>query len=314
MEKYELIGKSVSIKKVQKLIKRVAVHSIPVLISGETGTGKEIVAYTIHNKSSVSDGPFIPLHTGAISHELILSELFGHEKGAFTGADHLKQGQFELADGGTLFLDEISTMEERTQIILLRVLETKTFLRVGGTKPVKTNVRIIAATNENLKDAIKRKLFRKDLFYRISTFSIRIPPLRKRKKDIVILIHEFIQRYTVEFDKKIETVSREAMRLLISYSWPGNVRELENVLMRAVIMTDSSSIEPDVLPEEIKMHKFNKKTATPDTNISTLDKMERNMLVEKLAKTNGNREETAKILGISRKGLYNKIKKYKLDE
>ncbi|MEA1911520.1 MAG: sigma-54 dependent transcriptional regulator [Spirochaetota bacterium] len=314
MGNYELLGKSASMKRVRKLIRRVASHQIPVLITGETGTGKEIVANIIHRNSSVSEGPFIPLHTGAIPRELVMSELFGHEKGAFTGADTLKKGQFELADGGTIFLDEISTMEERTQIILLRVLETKTFLRVGGTKPIKTDIRIIAATNENLKEAVKRKLFRKDLFYRINAFSIKIPPLRKRKKDIVILIHNLIETYNREFDKNIETLSREALRMLLSYSWPGNVRELENTLMRAVIMTDSNLIFPDVFPEEIRMYRYNKKVLNPKGNISKLDKMEIDLILKTLVKTDGNREAAAKRLGISRKGLYNKMKKYKLSE
>lgn len=309
-----LTGNSAALNRVRKQINKIAHYNVPVLIIGESGTGKEIVARMIHDKSFCSDGPFIPLHTGTFQPDLVMSELFGHEKGAFTGAESRRKGKLELADGGTLFLDEIATMETRTQIALLRVLESKSFFRLGGTERVSIDIRIVAATNVNLKKAAKKNLFRQDLLYRISGFEIKIPPLRRRKKDIPALIDTLIAKYSKDFNKEIIGASRDATRKLLSYPWPGNVRELQNALQQAVITSDANLITVENLPDKIRTHTrsdFDKKSRAPQRKI---EELECRLILETLEQTGGNREESAKNIGISRKGLYNKMKKYGLLE
>lgn len=309
-----LTGNSTALIRVRKQIDKIAQYNVPVLIVGETGTGKELVAQMIHDKSFCADGPFIPLHTGTLQKDLVMSELFGHEKGAFTGADSRKRGKLELADGGTLFLDEIATMEIRTQIALLRVLETKSFFRVGGTKPVSIDIRIIAATNVNLKKAARRHLFRKDLLYRLNSFTIKIPPLRRRKKDIIALMEMLIVKYNREFGKEIKGATREAKRKILTYPWPGNVRELQNILLQAVISSDNDIIELENLPDDVRTYNRKKLDTINAQSRKTLEDLERQLIITTLKEVEYNREEAANRIGISRKGLYNKMKRFGLLE
>jgi DNA-binding NtrC family response regulator len=282
-----------------------------VLISGESGTGKDLVAQVIHRMSSRRAGPFYPVNMGAIPRELIASTLFGHEKGAFTGASQQKKGMFETASGGTLFLDEISTMDEMTQISLLRVLETQKFQRVGGSAVLDADVRLLAATNVDLREAVKEGAFREDLWHRLNVFRVNLPPLRKRGKDILLLAREFIDRYAREFDKRIERIDPEAERLLLSYLWPGNVRELENVVMRAVLIASGNVLTPDLLKSEVQTALPVQERVTLEVGM-TLEEAERELIAKTLNLVSGNKGEAAKMLGISRKGIYNKIKKYGL--
>jgi len=307
-----MIGVCRKMKRVFRQIQRVGRLDIPVLIVGESGTGKELVAHSIHRRSTRSDGPFIPVNTGAIVKELIESELFGHEKGAFTGAAYQKKGRFEVAAGGTLFLDEISTMDEKTQISLLRVLETHRFQRVGGRSYLKADVRVVAATNEDLRAAIDEGRFREDLYHRLNVFAVRIPPLRERKEDIPVLIDHYLGKYCEEFDRPGLTVSPEAMLMLGSYRWPGNVRELENVLVRVVLMTEDELIAPEILPDIILQQRAEEEKKT-DVVLEvglTLDEAEKHFIGRTLEIVGGNKSKAARILGLSRKAMYNKLKKY----
>jgi len=236
----EIVGSSESLRRVLTLVAKVASSDSTVLITGETGTGKELVARAVHKRSPRASRPFVSVNCGAIPQSLIGSELFGHEKGAFTGALQRHLGRFELADGGTIFLDEVGELPPETQIALLRVLQERTIERVGGTKPIPVNVRVIAATNRDLNQAIEDGSFRSDLYYRISVFPIHVPPLRERGEDIPLLIEYLTQRYAAKAGKKITKVSRRTIDLLTSYSWPGNVRELQNVIQRAVILSEGT--------------------------------------------------------------------------
>lgn len=304
----DMIGASREMKNIFSRIEDVAELDIPVLIMGESGTGKELVANSIHRRSSREDGPFIPVNTGAFSTELLMTELFGHEKGAFTGANKQHRGLFEIADGGSLFLDEISTMDMKTQVALLRVLETRRFQRVGSSHFISVNVRIIAATNENLRRKIRAKQFRRDLFHRLNVFSIFIPPLRKRKADIEVLADIFIRKYAEEFDKQVAGINDEAKKLLYGYPWPGNVRELENTIMQLIISLKGDTIGVESLPGKIT-RKANYKRRFRIRFGKPLNQVEAKYIEETLKEYNGNKEQTARSLGISRKTLYNKIQK-----
>jgi DNA-binding NtrC family response regulator len=249
---------------------------------------------------------------GAIPKDLIASTLFGHEKGAFTGATEARAGMFESAQGGTLFLDEISTMDELTQVSLLRVIETGKYQRVGGTKFLQSDARIIAATNVDLNRMVREQTFRADLYHRLNVFHISLPPLRKRGKDVLLLTQEFLKRYSEEFGKNLTRISPEAKRLIGSYLWPGNVRELENVVMRAVITAEGDTLIPDLLKSEVKSSEIQ-----PDSVIlevgTTLEEAERQLIARTLNEVDGNKGEAARLLGISRKGIYNKVKKYGIE-
>src|ERR1700738_4459079 len=241
----EIIGTSSALQKVLSLVSKVAPTDSSVLITGETGTGKELVARAIHRRSRRSARAFVSVNCAAIPRDLIASELFGHEKGAFTGATQRRLGRFELAEGGTIFLDEIGELPAETQIALLRVLQEHEFERVGGTGSMRTNVRVIAATNRDLEAGIAAGVFRSDLFYRLNVFPIEVPPLRERRQDIPVLVEYFIDRYARKAGKSFQTVNKKSLDLLQSYSWPGNIRELQNVVERSVIVCETETFSVD---------------------------------------------------------------------
>jgi DNA-binding NtrC family response regulator len=309
-----MLGISLPMQDVFQRILEAASEDISVLITGETGTGKDMVASAIHKRSRRKSGPYLAVNTGAMSSELIASELFGHEKGAYTGAVETTKGRFEEARGGTIFLDEISTINEKAQVSLLRVLETKTFRRVGGEKDICADVRVIAATNENLEEAVKQKRFREDLFYRLDVFHIHIPALRERPGGVTLLANHFVPHFNAIYKKNVRAIAPETWRCLRSYSWPGNVRELKNVIQRAVLMAKGEELGPDLLPLRIR--------ATAEANAAvehfpihagmTLDAVEREFILMTLTLTKGNKKETAQKLGISRRALYDKLKKHGL--
>jgi DNA-binding NtrC family response regulator len=311
-----IIGISLPMREVFQRITEAASVDIPVLITGETGTGKELVAAAIHNRSQRKDKTYLPVNTGAIAPELIASELFGHEKGAYTGALERRQGFFEEADGGTIFLDEISTMDEKAQVGLLRVLETKTFRRVRGDKELRTDVRVIAASNEDLQQAIQEKRFREDLYYRLDVFHINLPPLRQRPGGVTLLTNHFVGVYSAMYQKKVKAVTSETYRILRRYPWPGNVRELKNVIQRAVLMTQGEELTPDVIPSRIRdAADSTDHAAKPQSPIRagmTLRDVEKEFIAMTLAATGGNKKEAALQLGISRRALYNKLSQYGL--
>jgi len=297
-------------------IMEAAASDIPVLITGETGTGKDLVAAAIHKRSSRKNFPYVPVNMGAITSELVASELFGHEKGAYTGASEARPGLFEQAQDGTIFLDEITTMDEKTQISLLRVLETKTVRRVRGEKDIHVNVRVIAASNENIEDAIKGGRFREDLYYRLDVFRIQLPPLRERHGAISLLTDHFVARFAEMYRKDIRAVSRETYRLIRQYPWPGNVRELKNVIQRAVLLAKSSELTPELLPQRIRDADVSENGCRADYSPirlgMRLGDVEREYIRMTLSSVNGNKMQAASLLGISRRALYNKLKRTNL--
>ncbi len=305
----KLTGKSPQMKLIFQRIREAAENDVTVLILGESGTGKELVAESIHRRSVRANGPFIPINTGAISKELVGSELFGHQKGTFTGANKTKLGKFEHANGGTLFLDEISSMDESTQVSLLRVLEAKKFQRIGGRSFINTDVRVIAASNINLfsQEQDENSIIRRDLFHRLSVFTITLPPLREREGDLEILMDELLLDACKEFQKNIKGFNPETVEALFSYDWPGNVRELKNVIQRAVLISKDDKINNNHLPDRI----LNTKSVINKIEIPIgikLAEAEKIIIKRMLSITNGNKKKTAEILGISRRSLYNKLK------
>jgi two-component system, NtrC family, response regulator AtoC len=312
-----MLGVSLSMLEVFQRIAEAASADIPVLITGETGTGKDLVAAAIHKKSKRRDGSFVAVNTGAISSELVASELFGHEKGAYTGAIDIKRGRFEEAHKGTIFLDEIGTMSERAQVSLLRVLETSCFRRVGGERDIRVDVRVIAACNEDPEDIVKSKQFRHDLYYRLDVFRIHLPALRERH-GITALTDYFIAQFNTLYKKNVRFVSPEAYRILRRYPWPGNVRELKNVIQRGVLMANGPEFTVHLIPARIR----DTVPAGPDAGTQsfpihigmTLDAVEKEFIRMTLASTEGNKKQTASILGISRRALYDKLKKYGLSK
>ena len=314
-----IIGKSKSMKNVFETIRKVAPSSATVLIEGESGTGKELVAKSILFNSPRRNKPFIPVNCSALSENLLESELFGHDKGAFTGAIALKKGRFELADCGTLFLDEISELSQNLQVKLLRVLQEKTFERVGGVKQISVDIRIIAATNRHLKEAVKQGRFREDLFYRLNVLNILIPPLRERLEDVRLLVDHFIKKYTAErkVGSSIVGVDSEVERLLYAYAWPGNVRELENSIERAMIFCPGDIISVSDLPREFKDNVYNalhfEGIPTNATLYETLDLVEQSMIKRAMKLANNVQSNAAALLGIGKSGLNQKLKKFNLD-
>ncbi|MFC2133882.1 sigma-54-dependent transcriptional regulator [Bacteroidota bacterium] len=301
----KIIGKSEPMKKVFDLIKHVAPTNSSVIIFGKSGTGKELVAKAIHYNSQRKDKIFLPINCGAISENLIESELFGHKKGSFTGATEDKQGLFKVADGGTLLLDEIGDLPLNLQVKLLRAIEDKEFYPVGGTKPVQTDVRIIAATNQDLHVKSNSGEFREDLFYRLNVVEIKLPSLNERKNDIPILVDHFIEKYCNEMGKKIFGVDNETMKVLMSHEWRGGVRELENIIERAVIFSKNEMITVDALSDyligEGKAHGY------PDTLKEALKNFEYEHITNTIKKLDYNKEEAAKVLNIGLSSLYRKM-------
>ncbi len=308
----EIIGKSKAIKTIVRNINEIASIDVPVLISGESGSGKELVARALHKASARADKPFVAINTGAIPKDLINSELFGHEKGSFTGAIDSKKGKFEEADGGTLFLDEISSMSEAVQIALLRVLENGQIERVGGNRSIPVNVRIVAATNVKMATLLESGRFRQDLFYRLNVYNLELPPLRERQEDIPVLAGYFLERFSEEFHKQVSGIEEDAMELLRTYAWPGNVRELRNMILRSVIAAKGNVRKKD-LPEIIRSRmqrgqEFTLKAGTP------LPEVERVTIIKTLQMARGNKLKAAGLLGISRRSLYNKLEEYQISD
>jgi len=305
---HDLISKSPKMQKIFEFARTVAKSNSNILILGESGTGKELLARAIHNESLRAAGPFVAVSCVALPETLLESELFGHEKGAFTDAVTQKKGKFELAHGGTLFLDEIGDISPKLQLNLLRVLQEKEFTRVGGTKPIRVDVRIIAATNRDLKKAVEEGKFRDDLYYRLNVISIQIPPLRERKEDIPLLVHRFIEKFNIELGKRVEKISEEALKTLMKYDWPGNVRELENVIERAMVITKGTLIKP----EDIQISAEPSKEVRVEGEDRSLRAVERAHIQRVLEENDWNIQRSAQILGIDRVTLYKKIKKYGL--
>ena len=306
-----LIGNTPEMQLVFKTITEIAPTAATVLIYGKTGTGKELVAHAIHYNSDRKDEPFIALHCASLSEGVLESELFGHEKGAFTGAVNQRRGRFELADGGSLFLDEIGELNSHVQIKLLRVLETGCFERVGGEKTLESDVRIIAATNKDLEKEIKEGRFREDLYYRLNVINLRIPSLRERREDIGLLADSFLIKYATKNKKDVNRFSAQSAKILNNYDWPGNVRELENAVERAVVMAKNELIEPDNLPSNINqsLRKARKDTFRIPSG-TTMKAIEKKAILEALQTTNGSKSKAAKILGISTRKIEYKIKEW----
>lgn len=302
----EIVGESPQIKKVFELILTVAKTDTTVLIRGESGTGKELVAKAIHANSNRKYFPIIPVNCGALNDNLLESELFGHERGAFTGAQYRRKGKFEMADGGTIFFDEIGNVSEKLQVDLLRVLETKQFTRLGGDQLINVDVRIICATNRDLELAVKEGKFREDLYYRLNVFTIFLPPLRERKSDIPILIEHFIKKYSQIMNKPILKIEPDAIDILMRYDWPGNVRELANAIERAMVIGKPPAIKKEDLPFQLTTNGFDRPLS------DSLEEIERAHILKILNQCEWNITKSAEILGIDRATLYNKINKYKL--
>lgn len=311
-----IIAVSLPMRAVVRRIMDAAAVDIPVLITGETGTGKDLVATAIHRRSSRKNKPYVAVNMGAMPRELIASEIFGHERGAYTGAQDARPGIFEQGDGGSVFLDEIATMDERTQVSLLRVLEEKTLRRVGGVRIIGVDVRIIAATNEELEKIVAEKRFREDLFYRLNVFPIRVPPLRERISAITALTNHFVSCFGAVFGKEVERVSPETYRMLRRYPWPGNVRELKNVIQTAVLMVEGKELVPEFIPQRIRDaaggSEIHRESTCSFRVGTTLDGVENELIRMTLAHVRGNKKLAASILGISRRALYNKIKKHQM--
>jgi len=299
----DLIGNSKAIIKVLKEVKRVAQSSSPVIITGESGTGKELIARAIHSNSQRKFSPLVSVHCGALTESLLESELFGHEKGAFTGAMFNRKGRFEMADGGTIFLDEIATISPKMQIELLRVLETKTLVRVGGNKEITSDFRVICATNKDLNKMVNNGTFREDLFYRLNVVNIKVPPLRERIEDIPMLVNHFIKIYCTSMSRNIISIDPAALKRLETYDFPGNIRELENMIERAIVIGNEKEIRLKDLPFE--------KDFTSNS-IESLDDLEKNHMLLILNKYDWNISRSAKALKVDRVTLYNKIRKYDL--
>ncbi len=307
-EQYEyenIVGKSAPMQRVFELIGTVAETSATVLITGETGTGKELVARAIHTNSPRRYSPFIAVSCSALPDTLLESELFGYEKGAFTGADRTKKGRFELAHSGTLFLDEIGDISMKTQVKLLRVLQERSFRRLGGSELIEVDVRLISATNRDLMRMVEEGSFRSDLYYRLNVVNIHLPPLRERREDVPLLVAHFMTKYNLEFNKKFERVREDAMAMMLDYQWAGNVRELENVIERAVVIGQGVEIGPELLP-------FCRTEAPAGPEALTLEEVERRHIEHMLTREQWNIARTARILGIDRTTLHKKIKKFDL--
>jgi len=301
----DIVGASEAMQNVLRQVESVAQSNSSVIITGESGTGKELIARAIHANSSRKYFPLVSVHCGALTESLLESELFGHEKGAFTGALYNRKGRFEMADSGTIFLDEIATISPKMQVELLRVLETKSFIRVGGNKEIKSDFRVICATNKDLKSMVEAGSFREDLFYRLNVVNIHVPPLRDRAGDIPILVDFFIKKYCTSMNKPLVTIDPAALKRLEEFKFPGNIRELENMIERAIVIGNGKRIFLRDLPIE---------SSLIDSSIESLDENEKNHIYLILNKYSWNISRAAKALNIDRVTLYNKIKKYNLNK
>ena len=317
LEKYQgkvkIITQDVNMQRLLETSKQIAPTECNVIISGESGTGKELFARFIHFNSERAEGPFLAINCGAFTEELLSSELFGHEKGAFTGAINMKKGLIEIASKGSLFLDEITEMPSSMQVKLLRVIQEKEVLRVGGTEPLKVDVRFIAATNRDIQDSVKSGRFRQDLYFRLNVVSLRIPPLSERKDDIPLLSYYFLKKYALLMKKDIREISPDVIAILVNYDFPGNVRELENIIERGIALASGHSIEVAHLPEdlrELSIRTFRKK----EGKFPSLEEQEKSYINWVLKEVGGNRTVAAQILRIDRVSLWRKLKKYGLEE
>ena len=314
---FSIIGEDGGLKQVITQVKRVAETNATVLINGESGTGKELMAHAVHTYSNRSDGPFIAVNCGAIPLTLMENELFGHEKGAFTDAKEAQAGTFERANGGTLFLDEIGELPMDAQVKLLRVLEERKITRIGGKRAIAVDVRIVAATNRDLEDEVQKGNFRLDLLYRLNVFTIHVPPLRERKKDIPLLVDFFIQKHNKVLNFSVESITQDAMEKIMAYDWPGNVRDLENAIQSAMILATDYIIRIEHLPLRVKGYEQVDTSTIVETENSSIREInaqvEKEIILETLKKHNYNRTLTAEALNISRKTLFNKMKKYGLE-
>ncbi|MCL7489713.1 MAG: sigma-54 dependent transcriptional regulator [Desulfobulbaceae bacterium] len=307
-----IITQNKQMKNVLSLAAQAALSDSNIVINGESGTGKELLAKFIHASSNRQDGPMLSINCGAFNEELLTNELFGHEKGAFTGADQFKPGLIEKANGGTLFLDEITEMPLSMQVNLLRVLQEKEVLRLGGTTPIGIDVRFIAATNRNMHEEVQLGHFRNDLYFRINVVSITLPPLAARKDDIPVLIHHFLDKYSREMKKNVLNISPEVADILTNYDYPGNVRELENIIERGVALTRGDTIDPEQLPDDLRGMVFKTFRRAENGGIPSLEDHEREYIKWVLNETEGNKTLAAKHLGIDRVSLWRKMKKYEL--
>ena len=310
----EIVGQHAEMQKLYQLIAQVARTASTVLIAGQSGTGKELIARAIHRQGPRRDKPFVPVNPAAISETLMESELFGHEKGAFTSAYQRKLGKFELANGGTLFLDEIATLKPELQAKLLRVLQEREIERVGGTRSIKVDVRIISATNVDLKKAVINQTFREDLYYRLNVVPITVPPLRERREDIPLLVDHFVRRYNHEFKKHIEVVSPGALAALREYPWPGNVRELQNIIERSVALVEGPRIQLKDLPLDLMLpdHRVRVREAETLPLKQACDQFERQIVLRVLERVRWNQSEAARLLGLHRNTLKVKLAKWKM--
>ena len=307
----KIIGKSDKMFKILEKIQQIAPTKTSILILGENGVGKEVIANLIYDLSNRKDKPFIKVHCASLSESLLESELFGHEKGAFTGAIRTKKGRFELADKGTIFLDEIGEISLSIQIKLLRIIQERTFERVGGEETLTTDVRIISATNLDLKKEVEEGRFREDLYYRLNVIQIEVPPLRSRKEDISLFVSSFLNEFSIENNKIIKEISNKAKTALINYDWPGNVRELRNVLEAAVVLSKKEIIEIDDFPPYIANAGESENSLKIDIPITLLE-IEKKVIINTLKLTNGNKSKASQLLGITRKTLQNKLNDYEI--
>lgn len=315
-----IISSDKSMQDVFRLVSKVLDNDITVLVEGESGTGKELIARAVHYNGIRKDKPFIVVNCASIPRELLESELFGHEKGSFTGAHQRKIGKFELGNGGTIFLDEIGEMEMSLQAKILRVIQEKEFERVGGTETIKTDVRILSATNRDLKEAVDSKEFREDLYYRLSSFPILVPPLRSRRGDIIILIEHFVKKFAAKLGKEVKGFHKNALKYLYDYDWPGNIRELENLVERCVILTDQNEIEQNILPPQILSRDSSSSLGISDGDlfgdnspVVPFERLKEEAIKHAIKVTNGNIVEAAKKLNIGRATLYRLMDKYGIE-
>ncbi|UCG52395.1 MAG: sigma-54-dependent Fis family transcriptional regulator [Candidatus Latescibacterota bacterium] len=309
-----IIGKSEEMEKVFKLVDKVAETDSTILICGESGTGKELIARAIHFRSNRANNPFVSINCGALPESLLESELFGHVKGSFTGAIRDKDGLFKVAQGGTFFLDEVGETSPTIQVKLLRVLQEREIIPVGGTNPIKVDVRLIAATNADLERAVGQDKFRADLYYRLNVIPVALPPLRRRKDDIPLLVSHFLKKFNDRLDSKAQkAISKGAMDVLVNYSWPGNVRELENVIERAVILEETGEIQVESLPDKLRLREQSSQQLITDRAQVTLEELEKQYLLKVLEDTNWQKKRASSILGINASTLYRKIQRYGLE-